>query len=139
MNGNFNSAPPPPSAPVLEQLHALLVVLSNPALTQAHLDALEQAHAQNLASTAELVAERERNQKALDAVADLRTREEALAVKESELQDASTRMAVASAAHSERERQVARREEAVAKRAADLAAAEQKLADKAAAFRAAIA
>src|SRR5262249_15690534 len=124
---SFNSTPPPPSAPVLEQLHALLVVLSNPALTQAHLDALQEAHDRNLASTAEFEASRSRNQKALDAVADLRTREEALAAKESELQDASTRLAVASSAHSERERQVARREEAVANRAADLAATEHKL------------
>jgi hypothetical protein len=60
-------------------MHALLAVLANPVQAQAHLEALEQAHAKNLASTADLAAERDRNQKALETVADLRQREEAVA------------------------------------------------------------
>jgi len=135
---NF-SVPPAPSAPVLEQMHAFLAVLSNPALAQAHLDALEQAHAQNLASTAELAAERERNQKALEAVADLRAREEAIAKAEREQQAASTRLAVASAAHSEREAQLSRRQTELDTRAKELDKREVALAARLQGFRDALA
>jgi hypothetical protein len=108
-------------------------------IAQAHLDALEQAHAQNLASTAQLAAERERNQKMLEAVADLRAREEAVAAKEGEQQIASTRLAVASSAHSEREAQLAKRQADLDTRAKDLDQRELQLSERLKGFREALA
>jgi hypothetical protein len=125
-----SSLPPAPSAPTLEALHQFLAVLSNPALAQAHLDALERAHAANLASTAELVAERERLTNAQARETNLKERERALADQASAQATTATQLANAAAALQEREQKIAMLEAAAAARAEDLDKREKALADR---------
>jgi hypothetical protein len=140
MNGNLNISPPPnPSATAIEAAMALLAIAGDPAGAKARLDALVAQTAEINAAAAELAAERERHQKALEAVADLRRREEAVALKEVELQRSSTQMAVASAAHSERENQLARLQAGIDSRARDLDSREIALAEKLRGYREALA
>jgi hypothetical protein len=131
--------PPTPSAPVLEQLHQLLAVLANPALAQAHLDALEEAHAQNVASAAELAAERERLTNAQARETDLKEREQALAGVANSQERTATQLANAAAAVADREQKVAALEAAAAARAEDLDKREKALADRLETYRKALA
>jgi hypothetical protein len=139
MNGMNFSPPAPPSAPVLEQLHALLVVLSNPALVQAHLDALEEAHAANLASTAELALERDRLTNAQAREADLKEREQALARVAASQERAAMQLANAAAAVADREQKVSALEAAAAARTEDLDKREKALSDRLETYRKALA
>jgi hypothetical protein len=83
--------------------------------------------------------EHTRNRKALEAVADLRAREEAVAKAEGEQQIASTRLAVASSAHSEREAQLAKRQAELDARAKDLDSRELALSERLKSYREALA
>ena len=131
--------PPAPSAPLLEQLHALLAVIANPAVAQASLDALEEAHAKNLASTAELAAERDRLTSAQAREADLKEREQALAEQASAQERTATQLANAAAAVADREQNVLALEAAAAARAGDLDQREKALSAKIENYRAALA
>jgi len=136
----LNITPPStPSADSIQAAYTLLAIAADPKGAKCRLEELVAAHGQIKEAHDALQAERKRLIDENARSADLREKENLLAAKEAELQDASTRLAVASSAHSERERQCARREEALAKRAADLAAAEQRLADKLASYRQALA
>jgi hypothetical protein len=140
MNNTFNSSPPQnPSASAIEAALGLLAIAADPAGAKERLDALIAQTADCRAAHAELEAERQRNQKALEAVADLRQREEAVAKAEGEQQIASTRLAVASSAHSEREAQLAKRQADLDIRARDLDAREVALAERLKGFREALA
>ena len=140
MNNTFNSSPPQnPSASAIEAALGLLAIAADPAGAKERIDALIAQTADCRAAHAELEAERERNQKALEAVSDLRQREEAVAAKELEQQNASTRLAVASSAHSEREAQLARRQSDLDARSQDLDSRELALAERLKGFRDALA
>jgi hypothetical protein len=135
---NF-SVPPAPSAPVLEQMHALLAVLANPVQAQAHLEALEFAHAQNQASVAELAAERDRLTNAQAREADLNEREQALAEQASAQERAATQLANAAAAVADREQKVSALEAAAQEREKALDVREHALAKKLESYRQALA
>src|SRR5262249_15418205 len=117
----------------------LLAVLADPAQARAHLEALEQAHAQNLASTAELVAERDRLTDAQAREADLKEREQALAEQASAQERTATQLANAAAAVADREQKIAALEAAAAARAGDLDQREKALSAKIENYRAALA
>jgi hypothetical protein len=141
MNIPLNFTPPPhsPSASAIEAAFSLLAVAADPAGAQKRLADLVRATADVHDAVKELQDQHTRNQKALEAVDDLRARENAVAAKEGELQTASTRMAVASSAASEREAQLNRRQSELEALAKDLDQRELALADRLRGFRDALA
>jgi hypothetical protein len=130
MTTNF-SPPHSPSSDALMAAHSLIAIAADPAGAKKRIDELTAATAEIHAALKELEEARGRNQKALEAVADLRRREEAVATRETELQVASTRLAVASSAHSEREAQLNRRQADLDTHARDLSSRELALAEAA--------
>jgi hypothetical protein len=105
--------PPHPSADAIQAALALIAIAADPAGAKKRIDDLLRATADCRDAQKQLQDEGTRNRKALEAVADLRLREEAVAKAEGEQQAASTRLAVANSAHSEREAQLSRREAAL--------------------------
>jgi len=101
---------PPHSPDALAIAHTLLAIAADPAGCKARLDELMRVRADAQDAVRALEDQGTRNRKELESVAGLRARENAVAAKELELQAASTRMAVASSAHSEREAQLSRRQ-----------------------------
>jgi len=117
MNCNLISLPPPPSAPVLEVAFGLLAVAADPAGCKARLDELIKATEEICAAHAEMEAERQRLDNRLQAVEDLRKRENAVALAAEENQKISVQLANARAAQQDRE----------SKLQADAAALQQKI------------
>jgi len=141
MNG-FNSGLTPPHAPsaaAIEAALALTALAADPAAAKKRLDELLRATADCRDAQKQLEDEGTRNRKALESVADLRARKEAVAVKEGEQQITSTRLAVASSAHSEREAQLAKRQADLDARAKDLDNRELTLAERLKGYRDAMA
>ena len=134
-----NFTPPHiPSAAAIEAAFSLIGLAADPEGSKKRIEELR-AKADVHDALKKLEDERTRNQKALEGVADLRAREGAVAAKEGEQQIASTRLAAASSAHSEREAQLAKRQADLDIRARDLDAREVALAERLKGFREALA
>jgi hypothetical protein len=131
--------PPHPSADAIQAALALVELAVNPMAAKQHIEAMARLKSEILDEMKKLQDERTRNQRALEAVSDLRAREEAVAKAEGEQQIASTRLAVASSAHSEREAQLAKRQADLDARARDLDARELALAERLKGYRDALA
>jgi hypothetical protein len=136
----LNFTPPhTPSADAVAAALSLVAIAADPTGAKKRIEELLRAKADVHDALKKLEDESTRNRKALEAVADLRAREEAVAAKEGEQQIASTRLAVASSAHSEREAQLAKRQADLVARAKDLDARELALSERLKSYREALA